>query len=96
MLKRILISTIPLIFSGNLLANAPLPEPINPLPEHRISASLITQFIERFHYKDTELNDEQSKTIFKEYLKTLDPNRSFLTAKDIQVFEKYKTTLDDS
>ena len=96
MLKRILISTIPLIFSGNLLANAPISEPINPLPEHRISASLITQFIERFHYKDTELNDEQSKTIFKEYLKTLDPNRSFLTAKDIRSFEKYRTTLDDS
>lgn len=64
--------------------------------EHRHSTTLILKFIDLHHYKQTHLNDEQSKAIFDRYLKALDPNRSFFTQADILSFEHYKTRLDNT
>ena len=69
---------------------------LQPLPEHSLSAQIITQFIERFHYKKTRLDNEQSEEILEKYLKSLDPNRSFFTQEDIDSFGRYATTLDDA
>lgn len=67
-----------------------------PKPEHGMSTVLITKFIDNFHYKETKLGDAESKAILEQYLKVLDPNRSFFTAKDIALFNQYETLLDDS
>jgi len=69
---------------------------LEPLPEHSFSAKIITQLIERFHYKKTRLDNEQSEEILEQYLKSLDPNRSFFTQEDIDSFGRYATTLDDA
>ena len=69
---------------------------LQPLPEHSFSAKIITQLIERFHYKKTRLDNEQSEEILEQYLKSLDPNRSFFTQEDIESFGRYATTLDDA
>lgn len=69
---------------------------LQPLPEHSFSAQIITQLIERFHYKKTRLDNEQSEEILEQYLKSLDPNRSFFTQEDIDSFGRYATTLDDA
>ena len=69
---------------------------LQPLPEHSFSAQIITQFIERFHYKKTRLDNEQSEEILKQYLKSLDPNRGFFTQEDVDSFGRYATTLDDA
>jgi len=69
---------------------------LQPLPEHSLSAQIITQFIERFHYKKKNLDNEQSEEILEQYLKSLDPNRSFFTQEDIDSFGRYATTLDDA
>ena len=69
---------------------------LQPLPEHRFSAQIITQFIERFHYKKTRLDNAQSEEILEQYLESLDPNRSFFTQEDIASFGRYATTLDDA
>jgi len=69
---------------------------LQPLPEHRFSAQVITQLIERFHYKKTRLDNEQSEEILEQYLKSLDPNRSFFTREDIDFFGRYATILDDA
>ena len=61
-----------------------------------MSTVLITKFIDSFHYKETALGDAESKKIFEQYLKVLDPNRSFFTAEDIALFNRYETLLDDS
>ena len=80
-----------------LLATSPTPlTPLEPLPQHSISTRLITQFIDGEHYRQVELNDQQSKEILKKYLTTLDPNRSFFTQQDIASFERYQLTLDDA
>ena len=69
---------------------------LQPLPEHSFSAQIITQLIERFHYKKTRLDNEQSEEILEQYLKSLDPNRNFFTQEDIDSFGRYATTLDDA
>jgi carboxyl-terminal processing protease len=69
---------------------------LQPLPEHSLSAQIITRFIERFHYKKTTLDNGQSEEILEQYLKSLDPNRSFFTQEDIDSFDRYATTLDDA
>lgn len=69
---------------------------LQPLPEHGFSAQIITQLIERFHYKKTRLDNEQSEEILEQYLKSLDPNRSFFTQEDIDSFGRYATTLDNA
>ena len=69
---------------------------VTPNPEHRESSQLITRFISQVHYKKTFLNDAQSKAIFDEYIKTLDPNRSFFTQSDINAFSHYSEKLDNA
>jgi carboxyl-terminal processing protease len=41
------------------------------------------------------LNDSLSSAIFDAYLKSLDNNRSYFLASDVQSFEKYRLTIDD-
>ena len=67
-----------------------------PLPEHGISTVLITKFIEKYHYKESLLNDEQSSAILEQYLQSLDPNHSIFTLEDIATFDRFKTVLDDA
>ena len=95
MIKRLLLLFILLNFLGiqSSFANSQLR--IEPLPQHRISTLLITRFVDRYHYIHVPLNDQFSKKVFDEYLKTLDPNRNVFTQTDIDSFSKYKTELDD-
>ena len=48
------------------------------------------------HYSKQSLSDSLSSRLFDSYLNKLDANRSFFLASDIDAFEKYRTTLDDS
>jgi len=94
MIKRSLALLLLLAFS-TLPASANNPS-LSPLPEHGISAVLITKFIEKHHYKENTLNDEQSSIILDQYLKSLDPNHHIFTLKDVRKFDRYKTELDNA
>ena len=67
-----------------------------PAPEHSLSSVLITKFIDKMHYKRTQLGDAESQAILAQYIDTLDPNRLFFTRQDIASFERYQTLLDDA
>ena len=69
---------------------------LEPLPKHSLSTIMITKFVDQLHYSQVSLNDERSKKIFDEYLKSLDPNRNIFTKSDIEQFQPYKTALDDA
>ena len=74
-----------------------------PIPE----ASLITtkemasdlvrsiQYINRYHYNQVELNDELSSRILTRFLKSIDPNRHYFYASDIDLFKRYEYQIDD-
>jgi carboxyl-terminal processing protease len=64
-------------------------------PQHKKSARIITQVINRFHYKKQRLNDQWSEQILDRYIEGLDPNRSIFLQQDIDQFKRYKTILDD-
>ena len=49
-----------------------------------------------YAYRPQTLDDALSRKILDEYLKTLDPNKFFLTATDVAGFQTYATTLDDA
>ncbi len=69
---------------------------LSPTVDHLRATKIITDFLGRYHYRRVELDDEFSATIFKNFLDTLDPTRSYFLATDIARFDKYKFTLDDA
>jgi len=64
--------------------------------QQRQTALIITQVMEKFHYRKPSVDDQMSTAVFDRYLESLDSNRSFFSAEDIAVFERYRDELDDS
>ena len=63
---------------------------------HRQTAFIITKVIDRFHYRDLELDDELSSQVLDDYLDSLDPNRIYFLKSDADTFEVYRDRLDES
>ncbi|MBM4228392.1 MAG: tail-specific protease [Gammaproteobacteria bacterium] len=70
-------------------------EALVPNPEHRRATRLITHFIGNYHYKRAALDDALSETIFENYLKALDPTRSYLLQSDVLEFGVLSEEFDD-
>ncbi len=78
-------------------ATAPLENssPLGAASHHGRTIKLINYFVERYHYRKTQLDDELSSEILTRYLQALDPNRSYFLAEDIENFETLRHRLDD-
>jgi len=72
------------------------PVDLYPSAAQERATRLIHYYIDKFHYRDVTLDDELSGRIFSRYLETLDSNRSYLMASDIEEFRRYKFALDDA
>ena len=55
----------------------------------------IVRDIRNHHYTDKSLDDQMSASIFKQYLKKLDPMKSLFTLEDIERFRRHKFELDE-
>ena len=77
-------------------ANVETSEPLKPLPEHGNTTKNIVEALASRHYVDTALDDNLSSRIFEQYLKDLDPSKSYLQASDISHFESYRYKMDNS
>ncbi|MCB1923233.1 MAG: carboxy terminal-processing peptidase [Gammaproteobacteria bacterium] len=92
------VASIVCLLAGSLAAK-PVTVSIDELQansQQRQTALIITQVMEKFHYRKPQVNDEMSIEMFDRYLESLDANRSFFTARDIAAFERYRLQLDDS
>lgn len=69
---------------------------LRPSKRHSAVSRLVTKFIERNHYSEPRVDDALSSKIFDRFLETLDGNRMFFYASDIQGFEQYRNILDDA
>ncbi len=69
---------------------------LEPTKEQRQATLLTLRVIDSYHYKRQVLDNSFSETIFDSYLESLDPNKSFLSAKDIERFEIYRKKMDDA
>ncbi|MEX1993385.1 MAG: S41 family peptidase, partial [Steroidobacteraceae bacterium] len=63
---------------------------------HRRVMRLVSEVVERQHYRQTALDDDMSSQIFERYLQALDGSRSYLLASDIAEFEPLRYELDDA
>ncbi len=67
-----------------------------PTDAHRQATAGILQLMQRYHYKRVPVTDALSAQIFDRYLETLDPQKNFLLASDIEEFYKVRHQFDDA
>lgn len=70
-------------------------ESLNPERSQVIASLNVIELLKRHHYSKMTLDDARSSAIFDNYLKTLDPARSYFTAQDIAEFEAWRHRFDD-
>ncbi len=68
--------------------------PIDPLKEKKLLA-LIINILKKNHLNPANIDDNFSKSVFKDYINEIDPHREFLLDSDIDYFRKYETKIDD-
>jgi len=80
------IAAIPAVTSDNDLG---------PEPRHEKIGQLVSEFIQKSHYRHAEVDDELSSKVLDRYIYALDNNRMYLLAGDVASFEPYRYQLDD-
>ena len=61
----------------------------------KVLVGLITQSLQIYHYKKSNINDEFSKNVYTYYIEALDYGKKFLLKSDIKKFEKFEDKIDD-
>ncbi|MEJ2603728.1 MAG: carboxy terminal-processing peptidase [Gammaproteobacteria bacterium] len=88
-----------ILFFAPFAARADAPESnpeLAPTERHEQIATLVTDFIERSHYRRVDVDDEYSGRILDAYIDALDGNRSYFLQTDIDRFQRYRDQLDDA
>ena len=70
-------------------------EELAPVARHEKIGQLVTEFIQKSHYRHASVDDELSSKVLDRYIEALDNNRMYLQASDIAAFEKHRYSLDD-
>ncbi len=58
--------------------------------------TFVTNFLENYHFRKFEVNDDLSKKIWTEFIRSVDGNKAYFLQSDIDSFKKYENTLDDA
>jgi len=61
----------------------------------KLLLELLTFVIKKAHYNPTEIDDNFSKGVYKEYIAALDPSKRFFLQSDINEFSQFELELDD-
>ncbi|MEO9474671.1 MAG: carboxy terminal-processing peptidase [Cyclobacteriaceae bacterium] len=69
---------------------------LSPKPEHPIETTVIVSLLNNYHYQKILINDSLSSVVFDNYFESLDPNKSYFLAHDLEYFERYRNDLDDA
>lgn len=70
-------------------------EKLAPVARHEKIGQLVTEFIQKSHYRHAAVDDDLSSKVLDEYIEALDSNRMYLLASDVAGFEQYRYRLDD-
>ncbi len=68
---------------------------LSPVPRHEKIGQLVTEFIQKSHYRHASVDDDLSSLVLDRYVEALDNNRMYFLASDIAAFERYRYKLDD-
>jgi carboxyl-terminal processing protease len=80
---------------ANAVANA-TGQDLSPTERQRRVSKLVSNVIERSHYRQSPINDPVSALVLDRYLDQLDGSRSYFLASDIAEFERFRYQLDDA
>lgn len=67
-----------------------------PTERQRRVSKLVSNVIERSHYRQSPINDPVSSLVLDRFIEQLDGSRSYFLASDIAEFERYRYQLDDA
>ncbi len=86
--------------AGTVAATAPTvantqSDELSPDARHEKIGQLITEFIQKSHYRHASVDDELSSQVLDRYIEALDSNRMYLLASDVEALEQYRYLLDD-
>jgi len=70
-------------------------EALAPVPRHEKIGQLVTEFIEKSHYRHASVDDDLSSQVLDRYIEALDNNRMYLLSSDVAAFEQFRYQLDD-
>ncbi len=71
------------------------PKNANNDEKDKMLLELLAFVLQRGHYDPKEMNDEFSKSVYKDYLEALDPAKRFFLASDIEEFKAFELEIDD-
>ncbi|WP_024460487.1 carboxy terminal-processing peptidase [Marinimicrobium sp. LS-A18] len=83
-----------LLFSAPALWAAAL-APLEITDQHRQVTASVVQQLSEHHYRDQSLNDDLSSEYLDNYLKTLDPTKSYFFQADIDGFNRHREKFDN-
>ncbi len=92
-LRRLLFVGI-ITIATPILANTETGD-LAPVARHEKIGQLVTEFIQKSHYRHAAVDDDLSSKVFDYYIEALDSNRMYLLEADVQAFELYRHRLDD-
>jgi len=70
-------------------------EDLGPELRHEKIGQMVSEFIQKSHYRHAAVNDELSSMVLDRYIKALDNNRSYMLASDVEAFDAHRFDLDD-
>ncbi len=105
-MKKYLLSLIPLVLlsfqpdtPSSAYPNRPttdLPGELQPTLSQKRVEEYVTQILLHHHYRKVTLDDDLSAKIWDAYLKEVDGNKWYLTAADVENFNKYRLQMDEA
>jgi carboxyl-terminal processing protease len=87
-----------LAVAGNVAVPVFADEPaevLAPVPRHEKIGQLVTEFVQKSHYRHASVDDDLSSLVLDGYIEALDNNRMYLLASDVAAFEQYRYRIDD-
>ena len=90
---KILVAVI--VLSATLFAFTINQKTKNDPEKDRLLLELLQYVINQGHYAPKDIDDNFSKAVYKEYLKTIDADKKFFLQSDIDEFSKYELKIDD-
>jgi len=97
-IRALLLSLLLLPMLGHAKSETTTAVAMESTVQHGLIAQWVAEFLSVSDYSYTKrpLNDELSADIFKRYIDSLDGERLFFLASDIEGFERYRKELDDA
>ena len=94
--KHIKIVLAVVVVSISLLAFNIFKTPQDNPEKDKLLLELLQFVVSNYHYEQKDINDDFSKAVYKDYIKSLDSEKKFFLQSDINEFSKYELQIDDA